>query len=76
MSSVPIGSSPQQLQTAMRSPLGLLLFKPYNPSVLSLSSQHVPSRPSASFVALLWMLSSALMSFLYYGTQNFIKYSR
>jgi len=46
------------------------------PNAPSLSSQHVPPSPVTSFVALVWMLSSTLTSFLYCGAQNCTKYSR
>uniref|UniRef100_A0A8C3C107 Ig-like domain-containing protein n=1 Tax=Cairina moschata TaxID=8855 RepID=A0A8C3C107_CAIMO len=46
------------------------------PSTLSRSSCVFPSRPFTIFIALLWALSSSLMSFLYCGAQNCTQYSR
>ena len=47
-----------------------------NPSILSISSQDMPSHPVTSFLALLWMYSSTLTSFLYCRAQNFTQCSR
>ncbi|KAK4824371.1 hypothetical protein QYF61_014031 [Mycteria americana] len=60
----------------MRSPLSLLFSKLDKPKVLSHSSQDMPSSPSTSFVALLWMHSRTFTSFLICGAQNCTQYSR
>lgn len=62
-------------QAAMRSSLSLLCSGLNNSKDLSCSSYILPSRPFTIFVALLWMLSSSLMSF-YCGTQNCTQYLR
>lgn len=56
--------------------LSLLFCRLGSPGVLSLSSHVMPSSPSASFVAVLWMLSRILASFLYFGARNCMQYSR
>ncbi|KAK4826818.1 hypothetical protein QYF61_011626 [Mycteria americana] len=60
----------------MRSPLSLLFSKLDKPSVLSHSSEDMPSSPFTGFVALLWLLSRTFTSFLNGGAQNCSQYSR
>ena len=63
----------RKLQRAVRLPLGLLLSKP---RVLSRSSQDMPSSPSTSFAAFLWMHSRTFMCCLNHGAQNCRQCSR
>ena len=63
-------------KATMRSPQILLLSKQNKPSSLSLSSQERCSSPQIISVALLWTRSKSSTSFLYWGLQAWMQYSR
>ena len=60
----------------MRSPLSLLFSRLNSPSSFSLSSQERCSSPLIIFVALLWTHSNRSTSFLYWGLQTWMQYSK
>ena len=60
----------------MRSPYSLLFSRLNKPNSLSLSLQERCSSPLITFVALLWTLSNSPPSFLYWGLQTWMQYSR
>ena len=67
---LPVHSPPQGAAGSREVASWLLFSRLGNPSVISLSSQNKPASPLTSFVALVWMLSRALMSFSYCGAQT------
>ena len=61
---------------AIRSPWSLLLSRLKSPSSLSLTSKGRCSSSLIIFEALLWTHSNSSMSFLCWGPQNWMQYSR
>lgn len=66
----------KHLCALLRSPLSFLFSRLDKPSSLSLSSQKRFSSALPMFIALHWTLSSNSLSFLNWGAQNWVRYSR
>ncbi|KAK4827490.1 hypothetical protein QYF61_018790 [Mycteria americana] len=75
-SDVQTGEQQMYWKAARRCPQSLLFSRLNNPNSLSLSSQERCSSPRIIFVALLWTCSNRSMSFLCWGPQSRMQYSR